>query len=227
MTLATARALGETVAVAMVIGLNPLFPPSLFSTASTLASTIAVQFQDATSLQVAALGALAVILMALTAIVNWIGRRLIRHGLGRGGIHMSAQVIDGIPPDPMLERRELVQRVAHQDAEAAHARLERMVVAVRAGARSSPSFLLSRSCTRSWKRDVHWWSLDFFTKTPQFPSLLDPNAIGGISNAIIGSLVIDGIAALFADPDRDHRRPVPGRVVLEVRERAAQRRPRS
>jgi ABC-type phosphate transport system permease subunit len=50
----------------------------LFSTASTLASTIALQFQDATPLQVAALGALAVILMALTAIVNWFGRRLIR-----------------------------------------------------------------------------------------------------------------------------------------------------
>jgi phosphate transport system permease protein len=77
-TLATARALGETVAVALVIGLNPLFPHSLFSTASTLASTIAVQFQDATPLQVAALGALAVILMVLTAAVNWFGRRLIR-----------------------------------------------------------------------------------------------------------------------------------------------------
>ncbi|MGO9583282.1 MAG: phosphate ABC transporter permease subunit PstC [Acidimicrobiales bacterium] len=77
-TLATARALGETVAVAMVIGLNPLFPHSLFSTASTLASTIALEFQDATPLQVAALGALAVILMAMTAIVNWFGRRLIR-----------------------------------------------------------------------------------------------------------------------------------------------------
>ena len=77
-TLATARALGETVAVALVIGLNPLFPHTLFSTASTLASTIALQFQDATPLQVAALGALAVILMAMTAIVNWIGRRLIR-----------------------------------------------------------------------------------------------------------------------------------------------------
>jgi phosphate transport system permease protein len=64
--------------VALVIGLNPLFPHSLFSTASTLASTIAVQFQDATPLQVAALGALAVILMVLTAAVNWFGRRLIR-----------------------------------------------------------------------------------------------------------------------------------------------------
>ena len=77
-TLATARALGETVAVAMVIGLNPLFPNSLFSTASTLAATIALQFQDATPLQVAALGALALILMVMTAVVNWFGRRLIR-----------------------------------------------------------------------------------------------------------------------------------------------------
>ena len=77
-TLATARALGETVAVALVIGLNPLFPQSVFSTASTLASTIAVQFQDATPLQVAALGSLAVILMFMTAVVNWIGRLLIR-----------------------------------------------------------------------------------------------------------------------------------------------------
>jgi phosphate transport system permease protein len=82
-TLATARALGETVAVALVIGLNPLFPHSLFSTASTLASTIALQFQDATPLQVAALGALAVILMVLTAIVNWFGRRLIRRSAVR------------------------------------------------------------------------------------------------------------------------------------------------
>ena len=85
-TLATARALGETVAVAMVIGLNPLFPPSLFSTASTLASTIALQFQDATPLQVAALGALAVILMTLTAIVNWFGRRLVRGAAFRAGV---------------------------------------------------------------------------------------------------------------------------------------------
>jgi phosphate transport system permease protein len=85
-TLATARALGETVAVAMVIGLNPLFPPSLFSTASTLASTIALQFQDATPLQVAALGALALILMAMTAIVNWFGRRLVRGSASRAAV---------------------------------------------------------------------------------------------------------------------------------------------
>jgi phosphate transport system permease protein len=49
-------------------------------------------------------------------------------------------------------------------------------------------------------KGVHWWSIDFFTKVPQFPSLIDPNEVGGISNAIIGSLVIDAIAALFAIP---------------------------
>ena len=76
-TLATARALGETVAVALVIGLNPNFAKSLNAPAATLASIIATEFQDSTPIQVAALGALAVILMAMTFIVNVIGRQMI------------------------------------------------------------------------------------------------------------------------------------------------------
>jgi phosphate transport system permease protein len=84
-TLATARALGETVAVAMVIGGNPLFPHSTFSTAGTLASTIALEFSEANPAQVAALGALAVILMAMTAAVNWLGRRLVQRAAVRAG----------------------------------------------------------------------------------------------------------------------------------------------
>jgi phosphate transport system permease protein len=84
-TLATARALGETVAVAMVIGGNPLFPHSTFSTAATLASTIALEFAEATPAQVAALGALAVILMAMTAFVNWVGRRMVQRAAIRAG----------------------------------------------------------------------------------------------------------------------------------------------
>jgi ABC-type phosphate transport system permease subunit len=58
----------------------------LFSTAATLASTIALQFQDASPLQVASLGALAVILMALTAIVNWFGRRLVAASAYSAGV---------------------------------------------------------------------------------------------------------------------------------------------
>jgi phosphate transport system permease protein len=77
-TLATARALGETVAIALVIGLNPNFAHSLNSPAATLASIIATEFQDSTPIQVAALGALAVILMAMTLLVNLFGRQMIR-----------------------------------------------------------------------------------------------------------------------------------------------------
>ena len=75
-TLATARALGETVAVALVIGLNPNFAKSLNAPAATLASIIATEFQDSTPIQVAALGALAVILMAMTLVVNLLGRQM-------------------------------------------------------------------------------------------------------------------------------------------------------
>jgi len=79
-TLATARALGETVAVAMVIGLNPNIAHSLYAPSATIASIIATEFQDSTPNEVAALCALAVILMAMTLVVNLLGRWLINRG---------------------------------------------------------------------------------------------------------------------------------------------------
>jgi len=78
-TLATARALGETIAVAMVIGQNPKLANSLFSPGATLASTIATQFQGSTAQDLTYLAALAAILMAITVTVNWLGRRIISH----------------------------------------------------------------------------------------------------------------------------------------------------
>lgn len=68
--LGAGRALGETIAVAMVIGSNPQIPHSLFSTGATLASTIATEFGNATGNSGSALAALALILMIITASVN-------------------------------------------------------------------------------------------------------------------------------------------------------------
>ena len=68
--LGAGRALGETIAVAMVIGSNPLLPHSLFSSGATLASTIATEFGDATGSTPSALAALALMLMIITASVN-------------------------------------------------------------------------------------------------------------------------------------------------------------
>jgi len=77
-TLAAARALGETIAVAMVIGNYFKINHSLLSGGTTLASALATQWDGATSLTISALGALAVILIAITASVNYLGRALLR-----------------------------------------------------------------------------------------------------------------------------------------------------
>lgn len=68
--LGAGRALGETIAVAMVIGSNAQIPHSLFSTGATLASTIATEFGEATGSTGSALAALALMLMIITAAVN-------------------------------------------------------------------------------------------------------------------------------------------------------------
>jgi phosphate transport system permease protein len=74
--LGAGRALGETIAVAMVIGFNPEIPHSLFAPGATLASAIAVEFGDATGNTLSALAALALMLMIITAAVN-AGARLL------------------------------------------------------------------------------------------------------------------------------------------------------
>ncbi|HUF27966.1 MAG TPA: phosphate ABC transporter permease subunit PstC [Gemmatimonadaceae bacterium] len=72
------RALGETMAVTMVIGNRPEIPTSLLQPGYTLASQIANQFLEATGeLQVSALMAAAFVLFAITLVVNAIARWLV------------------------------------------------------------------------------------------------------------------------------------------------------
>lgn len=76
--LGLARALGETMAVTMVIGNSPNISWSLFDQGYTLASVLANEFAEATSdLYVSALIQLALILFGTTIIVNAIARLLI------------------------------------------------------------------------------------------------------------------------------------------------------
>jgi len=77
-TLATGRALGETIAVTMVIGNSTTIAHSLFSPAATLASTIANQFTEATEpYHLSSLMALALILMVIAVVVNAAARLLV------------------------------------------------------------------------------------------------------------------------------------------------------
>ena len=74
--LALGRAMGETMALAMLVGNNNQISPSLFAPANTIASLLANSFGEATGLQIAALMYLSFILMALTlginAIAEWV-----------------------------------------------------------------------------------------------------------------------------------------------------------
>lgn len=76
--LAFGRALGETMAVTMLIGNSNMVPSGLFDTGNTMASIIANQFGEASGLKLSALIAIGLILFAITGIVNGIGKYLIR-----------------------------------------------------------------------------------------------------------------------------------------------------
>jgi phosphate transport system permease protein len=72
------RALGETMAVTMVIGNSYKLTPSLFSPGATIASTIANQFNEAAAgVPVGSLIELALILFGVTLLVNVIARTLV------------------------------------------------------------------------------------------------------------------------------------------------------
>jgi phosphate transport system permease protein len=72
------RALGETIAVAMVIGNRPVISASLFAPSSTLASVIANEFVEATGeLNVAALIELGLVLLIFGLMLNMIARVLV------------------------------------------------------------------------------------------------------------------------------------------------------
>jgi phosphate transport system permease protein len=69
------RALGETMAITMVIGNRPEISPSLFAPGYTLASVIANEFAEANSpVYLSALIEIGLILMVITVIVNGLAR---------------------------------------------------------------------------------------------------------------------------------------------------------
>ena len=71
--LGTGRAIGETMAMVMVIGNSPIFPTGLFSTARTLTGNIAVEIAAATGIHASTLFTTGLVLFVLVMIINSIG----------------------------------------------------------------------------------------------------------------------------------------------------------
>jgi phosphate transport system permease protein len=77
--LSLGRALGETMAVTMVIGNSSLMPDSIFSPSNTMASVIANEFTEADrTVYLAALIELGLVLFIVTVVVNILGKLIIK-----------------------------------------------------------------------------------------------------------------------------------------------------
>lgn len=76
--LAIGRALGETMTVTMLIGNTNNIPNSITSTGNSMASIIANQFGEANDLRLSSLIALGLVLFLITALINTIGKIMIK-----------------------------------------------------------------------------------------------------------------------------------------------------
>jgi phosphate transport system permease protein len=86
--LALARALGETMAVTMVIGNTPKISASLFAPGHSIAAAIANEFTEATSdIYLSALIELGLVLFFITIIVNAVARLLILAMTRKSSVH--------------------------------------------------------------------------------------------------------------------------------------------
>jgi phosphate transport system permease protein len=209
-TLAVGRALGEAIAVALVIGNRPAVPHSLLAPGATLGSAIVNQFAEATpGLGTSSVIALGAVLLALTILVNLGGQALLRRRTGATETHL--------PPGPPATRpnssgSETLDRPA---APANGTRdLQRLVRACSSrtlGRRRLYGRLMEILCGLAViigaaplvamigftiVKGGSQMSLSFLTHGPTPPGI--PG--GGISTAIIGTLKIAGLALLIAFP---------------------------
>jgi len=92
------RAIGETIAVTIVIGDNPILGHSVFDQGYTLAAVIANEFNEAASdpLHRAALIGAGLVLFVLTLLVNSIARLMVLRSERQGARPMTAAAAEGL-----------------------------------------------------------------------------------------------------------------------------------
>ena len=83
MVLGLGRALGETMALAMLVGNSNQITLSLFSPANTLAASLALNFPEAGVVEAGALMYSALVLLAITLVVNVIGASIVARSTRR------------------------------------------------------------------------------------------------------------------------------------------------
>jgi phosphate transport system permease protein len=80
------RAVGETIAVALIIGSSPRVTEQILGPGDTMASVIVNQFGEATGTQRSALIGLGVVLLALTVVIGIMARTILARNQRRLGV---------------------------------------------------------------------------------------------------------------------------------------------
>ena len=200
--LALARATGETVAVALVAGGVANVQFHLLYPGTSIASWIATEFGEAQGNEIAALMALGVLVDAreLRSLLDQSMAGL-SSAKGAGGRMSDIDRTRRDDEETGTHMRDEIRRISDQSPRGA------TVALAHHGHRCAPSpsarrryrcCSCSSSCSTKGLPVVSHAS--FFTQLPQTPTLIAPNATGGVSNAIIGTLALTLYASIMAIP---------------------------
>src|SRR6266571_857722 len=184
------RAVGETMAVTMVIGNTPHIAASLFQPGYTLAIVLANEFNEATgSLHVAALIEVGLVLFAVALLING-GARLVLAG---------AALRRGRVARPRPWRQSLGASVGRLNPLTTPRRrraFDRFMTGVMGACVIVALVPLASILFEVIARGGGAVNLDFLTRLPAAAG----ESGGGIGNAILGSLIVVGMACLIGVP---------------------------
>jgi phosphate transport system permease protein len=197
--LALGRALGETMAVTMLIGNKAVIDLSIFAQGDSIASRIANQLNEAADpLWRSALVELGLVLVLVTIVVNSLARLLIRR-VGR--LHTATRPMPTggrrTAPKPMAPAGDnsaaLDTRLSRSHASRWVNRMMTGVLALCLGISVGPLFLILSYLIYEGVGSINW---DFFLKLPKPPG--EPG--GGLAHALVGSTMLVGLATVGAVP---------------------------
>jgi phosphate transport system permease protein len=198
--LALGRALGETMAVTMLIGNKAVIDLSLFAQGDTIASRIANQLNEADNeLWRSTLVELGLVLVLVTMVVNTLARVLIRRvghvrSIGPASarrLHRKSKAIP--PPAAHTTDSRSAQRLQGSRTSRWVNRAMTGVLGLSLFVTIGPLFLILSYLIYEGLGSINW---DFFVRLPK-PSG-EPG--GGLANALVGSAMLVGIATVGAVP---------------------------
>lgn len=209
------RAVGETIAIAMLLGNSPVIFGSLLGPGATLAGVIALETNEADGLQLSSLTALAVVLFVIAFVINAAARLLVvrsesgpsKRGLFRwrrrsdepaAGGTADAPLPGADEPVPVPVRSEplpITGRGALSTSRRVRSGLAEGFVWLSVVLGGLPLVLLAWEML--YRGLPALFNLSFFTSLPP----LDPSSYsGGIANALVGTLILMAIALVISAP---------------------------